>query len=338
MLVLGIETTCDETACAIVRDGREILSNTILSQNDLLALYGGVYPELACRRHIDVIPTAINEALAQANTSLDQIDLIAVAQGPGLIGALLVGLNMAKGLSLSLGKPFIGVNHVEAHLYASMMDQETPVFPSLGIVVSGGHTFFTIIRDFGHYELFGSTVDDAIGEAFDKVARLLGLPYPGGPAIEQLALTGDSRRYPFKAGRVKGKPWHFSFSGLKTSVLYAIKGQNGENGPQLEEKDIPDIAASFQRAAFDDLVQRAFLAVKEFSLKAIYVGGGVSNSMTLRELFKSHKDTVPVYWPKQSLSLDNGAMIAGLGYHQFLKKGGDNLDLKALTRLPLVNW
>jgi len=338
MLVLGIETTCDETACAIVQDGREILSNVIASQNDLLALYGGVFPELACRRHIDVIPTVIEEAITQAGTSLKQIDLIAVAQGPGLIGALLVGLNMAKGLSLSLNKPFVGVNHVEAHLYAAMMDQEAPLFPSLGIVVSGGHTFFTIIRDIGSYEMFGTTVDDAMGEAFDKVARLLGLPYPGGPAIEELAKLGDRSRYPFKAGRVKGKPWHFSFSGLKTSVLYAVKGQNAEKECQLDEKELPHLAASFQRAAFEDLVERAWLAVREFSLKAIYIGGGVSDSLTLRKLFENQAGETSVHWPRHSLSLDNAAMIGGLGYHQFLKKGADGLDLNALTRLPLVTW
>ncbi len=338
MLVLGIETTCDETACAVVQDGSKILSNVITSQNDLLALYGGVFPELACRRHIDIIPSVIDEAIAQAGVTLSQIDLIAVARGPGLIGALLVGLNMAKGLSLSLGKPLVGVNHVEAHLYAAMMDQEAPLFPSLGIVISGGHTFFTIIHDIGTYELFGTTVDDAIGEAFDKVARILGLPYPGGPAIEELAKQGDSLRYPFKAGRVKGKPWHFSFSGLKTSVLYAVKGQNAEQDRPLDPATIPHLAASFQRAAFEDLIERAILAIKEFSLKAIYVGGGVSNSMTLRKLFESKAGKIPVYWPKQALSLDNAAMIGGLGYHQFLKKGADTIDLGALTRLPLVNW
>jgi N6-L-threonylcarbamoyladenine synthase len=332
MIVLGIESTCDETACAIVRDGHEILSHIIASQADLLAQWGGVFPELACRRHIDVIATVIQKALDEAHMHIEDIDLIAVANGPGLIGALLIGVNMAKGLSLSTGKPLVGVNHVDAHLYAAMMDKNEKLFPSLGIVVSGGHTFFTKILDIGSYELIGTTVDDAIGEAFDKVARLLGFPYPGGPAIERLALSGDPLRYPFKAGKVKGKPWHFSFSGLKTSVLYALKGQNAQNKINLSEKEKPHIAASFQQAAFHDLVERAIAAVQHFSLKGIYVGGGVSRNMTLRKLFAQKAANIPIFWPQDILCLDNAAMIAGLGYHKFLKEGAGSLSLQTFTR------
>ncbi len=335
MLVLGIESTCDETACSIVRDGSEILSNVVASQTDLHALYGGVFPELACRRHIDVIPSVVQEALDNAGVRLEEIDLIAVARGPGLIGALLVGINMAKGLALSLGKPLVGINHVEAHLYASMMEQKSPIFPALGVVLSGGHTFFTKIKEIGSYEMIGSTVDDAIGEAFDKVARLLGMPYPGGPAIEKLAATGDPLRFAFKPGKVKGKPWHFSFSGLKTSVLYAVKGQDGQGTMQLEEEDLPHLAASFQRAAFEDVVLRALLAAKEFSLKAIYLGGGVCNNKTLRKRFTEYAGDLPVFWPSFALSLDNAAMIAGLGFHHYLSRGADGLELTALTRVPL---
>ncbi len=338
MIVLGLESTCDETACAIVKDGKEILSNVVASQTDLHSVYGGVFPELACRRHVDVMPNIIEEALKAAELTLEQVDLIAVARGPGLIGALLVGLNMAKGLSMALAKPFVGINHIEAHLYAAMMGQDSPTFPALGIVISGGHTFFARISDIGSYEIIGTTVDDAIGEAFDKVARLLGLPYPGGPAIENLAVTGDAQRYPFKAGKVKGKPWHFSFSGLKTSVLYAVKGQNATKEISFAQEDLPHLAASFQRAAFEDLVDRAFVAAQEFSLKAIYLGGGVSNNQTLRQMFAKLANGLPIYWPKGFLTMDNAAMIAGLGFHQFLKKGADSLELPPLARVPLASW
>jgi len=332
MIVLGIESTCDETACSVVRNGRETLSNVVASQEDLLAQWGGVFPELACRRHIDVIPSVIQRGLDEANTSLDEIDLIAVANGPGLIGALLVGVNMAKGLSLSTGKPLVGVNHVDAHLYAAMMDKPEWLFPSLGIVISGGHTFFTKIFDVGSYELIGTTVDDAIGEAFDKVARLLGFPYPGGAAIEKLALNGDPSRYLFKSGKVKGKPWHFSFSGLKTSVLYAIKGQDAQKEVHLSDEEKPHIAASFQYAAFNDLVERALAAANHFSLKGIYIGGGVSRNKFLRKLFEKKAGNIPIYWPSDQLCLDNAAMIAGLGYHKFLKDGPDTHSLQLFTR------
>ncbi len=210
MLALGIESTCDETACAIVQDGRSILSNIIASQIDLHKEYGGVVPELACRRHIDLMMPVIDQALTQAKMTLAHIDLIAVAHGPGLIGALLIGLNTAKALAWALQKPFIGVNHIEAHLYAALMSYEKEIhFPCLGVVASGGHTAIVLIQELGVYQLLGQTVDDAIGEAFDKVAKMLDLPYPGGPQIEKLALYGDPYRYPFKAGRVKGHPLDF---------------------------------------------------------------------------------------------------------------------------------
>lgn len=339
MLVLGIETTCDETACSVVRDGREILSNVIASQADLHAQYGGVFPEVACRRHIDVLIPTIREALLQAGVSQEKIDLIAVAKGPGLIGALLIGLNAAKALSLAWERPFVGVNHVEAHLYAAMMPQDKLFFPSLGVVISGGHTFLVRILEIGSYELLGSTVDDAIGEAFDKVATLLHLPYPGGPAIEALAKQGDPTRYPFKAGKVKGHPFDFSFSGLKTNVLYTVKGANtGKHSPSLlPEEERPHIAASFQEAALLDIVDKTLKASKEFSCQHIFLGGGVSQNQHLRTLF-AKRSSLPLYWPPPGLSLDNAAMIAGLGYHVFQKSGrGDSFDLEPLPRIPLSN-
>ena len=317
MLVLGIESTCDETACAVVRDGRDILSNVISSQIDLHSEYGGVVPELACRRHVDVIIPILDEALATAGVQLSDIDLIAVSHGPGLIGALLIGLNTAKTLSLALNIPFVGVNHIEAHLYAACMAQTKPVaFPCLGVVLSGGHTALIHMHDIGRYTLIGQTADDAVGEAFDKVAKMLNLPYPGGPQIEKLALLGNHKRYPFKSGQIKGRPFDFSLSGLKTAVLYTIKGQNQRNEiAAISQSDKQDIAASFQYAALSDVVNKTVEAAKQYDCQTILFGGGVTNNQYLRRLFAETAPHLTTLWPPLGLSLDNAAMVAGLGYH-----------------------
>lgn len=337
MLVLGIETTCDETSCSIVRDGKEILSNAITSQIDLHAEYGGVVPELSCRRHVDVIIPVLKQCLEEAKVSLNMIDLIAVAYGPGLIGALLIGVTAAKTLALALDRPFIGVNHVEAHLYAALMSQEKPVeFPCLGVVLSGGHTALVLMKEIGSYILIGETVDDAIGEAFDKVGKQLGLNYPGGPQIETLAVHGDKKRFAFKPGRVKEKPLHFSFSGLKTAVLYTLKGQNSEmTSPlPLTEQNIQDIAASFQHTALTDAVDKAILAAQQHSCRTLVFGGGVTNNKQLRKLVDEKAPLLQALWPPLGLSLDNAAMIAGLGYHCYMKRGsGDSFDLNPQTRI-----
>lgn len=328
MLVLGIESTCDETGAAVVKDGREILSNVLASSADIHERYGGVFPELACRRHIDVILPVIDEAMQKAGVGPEEIDLIAVAKGPGLVGALLIGMNAAKGLSIAWNKPFIGVNHVEGHLYASMMELDAPLFPALGVVLSGGHTLLLKILDIGVYEPIGTTVDDAVGEAFDKVASLLGLPYPGGPHVERLAKEGNPKAHAFTAGKVKRSPFDFSFSGLKTSVLYAVKG--GEVNPA-------DVAASFQESALMDIAKKAHLALQTFPCRAIFLGGGVCNNQRLREIFKEKFPEMPLFWPPNTLSLDNAAMIAGLGAKKFLVKGsGDPLDLDVQTRIPFA--
>jgi N6-L-threonylcarbamoyladenine synthase len=334
MIVLGIESTCDETGAALVQDGHKILSNVVASSADIHARYGGVFPELACRRHIDALLPVIEEALHQAQLSPSEVDLIAVAKGPGLIGALLIGMNAAKGLSIAWEKPFLGVNHVEAHLFAAMMGAPR-AFPALGLVLSGGHTLMLKIHDVGRYERIGSTVDDAIGESFDKVAALLGLPYPGGPHVEKLALEGDPKAHPFSAGKVKKSPLDFSFSGLKTNVLYTVKGQNGLGRGDLSRKERADIAASFQETAFNDVVNKAQIAMKTFDCRSIFLGGGVCNNRRLRALFEERFPQIPVFWPGLELSADNAAMIAGLGYHQFLERGeGDSLDLEVQTRIP----
>lgn len=339
MLVLGIESTCDETASAVVKNGEIILSNVIASQIDLHKEYGGVVPELACRRHIDLIMPVIDQSLADAEVTLNDIDLIAVAHGPGLIGALLIGLSTAKALALAIGKPFIGINHIEAHLYAALMSIDEAVhFPCLGVVISGGHTTIVFIKEVGVYELVGQTVDDAIGEAFDKVAKLIGLPYPGGPQIERLALNGNPHRHAFKAGNVKGRPLDFSFSGLKTAVLYKIKGQypHDNTQPPLNEQDRCDLAASFQQAALEDVVKKTLAAAKQYEVDTIIFGGGVTNNQYLRELFnRASKGIHRFIWPPMGLSLDNAAMIAGLGYYRYQIQGkGDPLDLDPLVRIP----
>jgi len=333
MLVLGIETTCDETSCSIVQDGKTILSNVLSSQIDLHALYGGVFPELASRRHLEVFFPVLREALQNAQITKEEIDLIAVAKGPGLIGPLLIGTNIAKGLSLSLEKPIVFVNHVEAHLYAAMMAQENFAFPALGIVISGGHTFFVKMDAIGSYLLLGTTVDDAIGEAFDKVGTMLGLPYPGGPKIEQLAKRGDANRFPFKTAKVKNQPWNLSFSGLKTNVLYTLRALKNEK--EVSEREKEDLAASFQQSAFSALIEKTQEMLNHFSLRALYIGGGVSCNLKLRELFAAKFSSHPIFWPPKELSLDNGAMIAGLGYHNFLRQSfqSDSLDTEPMTRI-----
>lgn len=336
MLVLGIESTCDETACAIVRSGQEILANMVSSQVDMHAEYGGVVPELACRRHVDILIPIVQQALLAANVSLNDIDLIAVAKGPGLIGALLIGLNAAKTLALALNKPFVGVNHIEAHLYASLMSQQTDIeFPCLGAVLSGGHTSLVLMHGIGNYQLISQTVDDAIGEAFDKVAKILDLPYPGGPQIENLATQGNPFLYPFKPGKVKGSPLDFSFSGLKTAVLYTVKGQNLKNPTPLSTTAKCDISASFQHTAFSDVINKTVNAAQMHQCNTLILGGGVSNNQKLRQMFSEAAPSLKILWPNPGLSLDNAAMIAGLGYHCYQRIGcGDSLDVEALTRIP----
>ena len=335
MLVLGIETTCDETAASIVEDGENILSHVVFSQADIHKNFGGVFPEVASRSHVKKILPIIDQTLSKANINPSNIDLIAVASGPGLIGSLLIGVNVAKTLSLAWKKPLIGVNHIEAHLYAAMMGKLSSVsFPSLGVVISGGHTMILAINDLGDYQILGQTIDDAIGEAFDKVATILGLSYPGGPHIELLAQRGNPLSYPFKSGRVKNNPYDFSFSGLKTKVLYTAKGQKaGKNSPfLLDESEKAHIAASFQYTAFSDLIKKSLLAAKDYNFSSIYLGGGVSNNKKLKEMFFS-TSPIPCHFPIAGLSMDNAAMIAGLGYQKFFKtKIGDNLSLQAKSR------
>ena len=352
MIILGIETSCDETACGIVEDGKKLLANTVVSSMDLHAVYGGVVPEIAARSHIESIIPVIGLALEQAGCKWQDIDGIAVTYGAGLGGCLLVGVMTARTLAITKNKPLYAINHVEAHAYANFLTEigsnmqqaasdkqktaathaayrlphSAPSFPMLGLIVSGGHSQLALWRDHFDYTLLGQTQDDAIGEAFDKVAKMLLLPYPGGPHIEQLAKKGNPKAYPFTAGHVKKNPLFFSFSGLKTSVLYQVRNQ-----PFNPE----DIAASFQETAFLDVIKKAKHASASFHPKAIFLGGGVCNNLRLRQLFQKEFDPLPICWPPLNLSLDNAAMIAGLGGRKF-KGNSDPLDLDAHTRIPLA--
>lgn len=314
VLILGIETTCDETGIALVEDGHKIIRNDVLSQAAVHETYGGVFPELASRLHSEALPRLLK------NYPLKEIDGIAVAYGPGLIGALLTGVQFAKGLAIGLQKPLIAVNHVEAHLFAAVMGQTAP-FPALGIVVSGGHTALLQIDQMGSYKLLGQTIDDAIGESFDKVAIMLGLPYPGGAPLEKLAKKGDPHRFPFKGGRVQ--PLDFSFSGLKTAVMQTIK-----NHPDANKADI---AASFQEAAFGDLLAKVRLAIKTIQPASLLMGGGVANNERLKELLRGL--ALPLFVPPPALTLDNAAMIAGLGYFNLKTKGPSPLSIAPATRI-----
>ena len=336
MLCLGIETSCDETAAAVVRDGREISSNIIATQLDLHAEYGGVVPELACRRHGQLIDRIVERALKEGGVSLDEIDLVSVVQGPGLIGALLIGVNFAKAFAWARGLPVVPVNHVEAHVYSCFMSNPQMELPAIGLVASGGHTSLFIMENVGCYRKLGETTDDAVGESFDKVASLLGLPYMGGPHVEKLALKGDPNAISFPRGMAKKKSYDFSYSGLKTAVLYHVKGYgNKKRDPdQLSDQEKADVAASFQEAALEVLVQKSLRAAEQFRTKSIAVGGGVSANERLRALFAeaSAKLRIPVYFPEKRLCTDNAAMVAGLGHWLYAQDPGSatyDFDAKA---------
>ena len=322
MLTLGIETSCDETSAAVVEGERRILSNIVASQFDLHARYGGVVPELACRRHVEVISQTLETALDEAGAAMREIGLVSVVKGPGLIGALLIGVAFGKALARSTGVGIIGVNHVEAHLYSAVMANEGAAFPAVGLVVSGGHTMLFLMKDFGKYRWLGGTVDDAVGEAGDKVATLLGLPYLGGPLVEKLAAGGDPKAIEFPRAMMRRdgadkSPYDFSYAGLKTAVLYHIKGYAGSRlgADTIGEAERADIAASYQAAAFEPLVKKTMWAAEEFAAQSAVVCGGVSRNKTLRAMFEAAgaKRGVPVLFPPPELCTDNAAMVAGLG-------------------------
>ncbi|MGB9694485.1 MAG: tRNA (adenosine(37)-N6)-threonylcarbamoyltransferase complex transferase subunit TsaD [Caldisericaceae bacterium] len=334
MIVLGIETSCDDTAASIVEEKGLILSNVLSSQDSFHKDFGGIVPEIASRKHSELIGYTIVEALKLANKDLNSIDLISVTKGPGLVGSLLVGLEAAKALSFALDKPLIGVNHLEGHIYSLFLDNsELPlnndVFPLLILIVSGGHTELILMKEHLHYEMIGETRDDAAGEALDKFARFLGYAYPGGPIIEKLGASGDPKAFKFPGLSFKGSPYEFSFSGLKTAGIYFAE----EHKKEIETR-IADVAASFETALVEILVKRTLKAANDFKVKGIGVVGGVSANTRLRETLKA-RSSVPVYFPPKALSTDNAAMIALAGLTHFKKGEKDNLSLDVFSRLEL---
>jgi N6-L-threonylcarbamoyladenine synthase len=333
--ILAIESSCDETAAAVIENGRVLLSNVVASQIDLHIKYGGVFPEVASRQHIKTIYAVIDQALQQAHLGLSDLDAVAVTRGPGLAGSLVVGMNAAKGLVLGRNMPIIGVNHLEGHIYSAWVYRAgepatpEPKFPLMALLVSGGHTELNLMTDHVTYKRLGGTLDDAAGEAFDKVARLLGLSYPGGPSIEKAAAGGDPKAFTFPRARLEGT-WNFSFSGIKTAVLRMVR--------QFEEHHDPlpvaDLAASFQAAVVDVLVSKTIHAARAFKASEILVAGGVSANRALREALLAQKE-FPVNIPALYLCTDNAAMIGSAGYFRYQRGQRDPLDLDVLPTWPL---
>ncbi len=331
--ILGIESSCDETAAAVVVDGVDVRSNVVASQIDLHRKYGGVVPEIASRAHIENLDGVIEEAMAEASCSKDDIDAIAVTYKPGLIGSLLIGVTGAKTLSWAWGKPLVAVDHIQAHACSPAIGLERPPWPAVGLVVSGGHTSLFRIDDPCSIEPLGATTDDAAGEAFDKVATILGLGYPGGPAIEEASRGGDPKAVDFPRTMLAPGSLDFSFSGIKTAVLYHVHGHGRTTGglEKLSTKNISDIAASFQRAVVDVLVRKTMLAVTQTAMKAVVLGGGVAaNALLRRELEAACGERdIAFHAAAPAYCTDNAAMVAALGYHQFTRGDLADLDLDA---------
>lgn len=333
IVILAIESSCDETAAAIVKNGREVLSNIISSQIALHTLYGGVVPEIASRKHIEKINQVIEEALMKANTTLDEIDAVAVTYGPGLVGALLVGVAEAKAISYAIKKPLIGVHHIEGHVSANYIENKELEPPFLCLIVSGGHTHLVLVKEYGVYEIIGRTHDDAAGEAFDKVARAIGLGYPGGPKIDKLAKEGDKEAIVFPRANINGAPYDFSFSGVKSAVL------NYMNSCEMKKQEVKkaDIAASFQEAVIDVLVSKTILAAKDYKMQRIAIAGGVASNSALRTAMECacKKYSINFYYPSPIYCTDNAAMIGTAAYYEYQKGVRSGLELNAVPNLKI---
>ena len=354
MLTLGIETSCDETSASVVRDGKDILSNTVASSLDLHKKYGGVVPEIACRHHLECIDYVIKEALDAGKVNLSEIELVAVTHGPGLTGALLIGVSVAKALSCALSIPLVGVNHLYAHIYSAMMNGAGIKFPCVGFVVSGGHTILVLISDYNKIKLLGQTRDDAAGEAFDKTAKVLNLGYPGGPIIERKAKAGDSGAIDFPRAYLGKGSFDFSFSGVKTALLYYVRNittnpstysgplaegsrANARGNQQTANNNINDICASFQKAIFDVMVDKAVDACNKNEASQLLIGGGVSANKTLQEMLKNRaKDKdIEVLFPADNTCTDNAAMVAAAGYRLYKEGVVNDYSLDAEPNLNL---
>ena len=337
---MGIETSCDETAAAVVEDGARILSNVVVSQIDIFAEYGGVIPEVAARSHLEVIMPVVKKALADAKCDWDDIDAIAVTHAPGLLGSLLIGTLTARTLAILHDKPLYAVHHLKSHVYANWLTGEKPIFPLLALVVSGGHTQILYMRAHNQFEIVGTTHDDAVGECFDKMAKILGLPYPGGPAIARAALSGDANKYKLPHPKVEGLD--FSFSGLKTAVLRAVQKELGlpisypshDLKNHLSRQQVADFAASFQKTAVGILCEKLALALEQYpDVQSVVIAGGVSANKTLREALSE------AYFPAPSLSGDNGAMVAAAAYYEIISgvKPTDPYSLNIYPRISIEN-
>ncbi|MDY4922938.1 tRNA (adenosine(37)-N6)-threonylcarbamoyltransferase complex transferase subunit TsaD [Frisingicoccus sp.] len=331
--ILAIESSCDETAAAVVKNGREVLSNVISSQIELHKLYGGVVPEIASRKHIEKINPVIREALSDAGMTLEDMDAIGVTYGPGLVGALLVGVAAAKAISYAKNIPLVGVHHIEGHISANYIENKELEPPFLGMVVSGGHTHLVLVKDYGKYEILGRTRDDAAGEAFDKVARAIGLGYPGGPKIDKLAKEGDPKAIAFPRAHIADAPLDFSFSGLKSSVLNYI------NSCEMKHVEInrADVAASFQAAVVDAIVDHTIEAAKMYQIRKVALAGGVASNSALRQAMKERceKEKLEFFYPSPVLCTDNAAMIGCAAYYEYLAGTRHGLDLNAVPNLKI---
>lgn len=331
--ILAIESSCDETAAAVVRNGREVLSNVIFSQIDLHTLYGGVVPEIASRKHIEKINPVIEEALEKAGMTWKDLSAVGVTYGPGLVGALLVGVAEAKAISYAAGLPLVGVHHIEGHISANYIENKELEPPFLCLVVSGGHTHLTLVKAYGEYEVIGRTHDDAAGEAYDKVARAIGLGYPGGPKIDKLAKEGNPQAIQFPRANIEGSPYDFSFSGLKSAVL------NYLNQAQMrgEEVNRADIAASFQQAVVDVLVNKTITAAKEYGINKVALAGGVASNSAIRAGMEAAcaKEGFAFFRPSPGYCTDNAAMIGVAAYYEYMRGVRHGLDLNAVPNLKL---
>lgn len=333
VLILAIESSCDETAASVVKNGRTVLSNIISSQIDLHKLYGGVVPEIASRKHIEKINQVIEEALKEAEVELDDLDAIGVTYGPGLVGALLVGVAEAKAISFAKNIPLVGVHHIEGHISANYIENLDLEPPFLCLVVSGGHTHLVIVKDYGEFEILGRTRDDAAGEAFDKVARAIGLGYPGGPKIDKLSRQGNAYAIDFPKAKVADAPYDFSFSGVKSAVLNHLNKCRMQGEPIVEA----DIAASFQRCVVEVLVEHAISAAKDYHISKLAIAGGVASNQTLRSAMEKacQENGIRFYHPSPILCTDNAAMIGAAAYYEYLKGTRHGWDLNAVPNLKL---
>lgn len=331
--ILAIESSCDETAAAVVVDGREVLSNVISSQIDIHTVYGGVVPEIASRKHVENINYVIEAALKEANVTLDDIDAIGVTYGPGLVGALLVGVAEAKAISFAKNIPLVGVHHIEGHICANFIENKELEPPFICLVVSGGHTHLVVVKDYGEYEILGKTRDDAAGEAFDKVARAIGLGYPGGPKIDKIAKEGNHEAYNFPRAKITESAYDFSFSGLKSAVLNQINMSEMKG----EEINVADVAASFQKSVVDSLLTRAMMAVEETGMKKLAIAGGVASNTAIRKAFveECEKRNIEFYYPSPILCTDNAAMIGSAAYFEYIKGARSDYNLNAIPNLRL---